>query len=61
VRRYGYRAAKDELERGNELDGYMIMLSSDTCLQEGPQFLEAPLYDPPRDDMTSFVVERSDR
>ena len=57
VKRYGYKAVKEELREGNETDGYFVMLSSDTCLESSPEFLKAAKYDFPSSDMMRYVKE----
>lgn len=57
IKRYGYRAVKDELEGGNEMDGYLVVLSSDTCLESSSEFLKAAEYDFPSGDMMRYTIE----
>ena len=59
MKRYGYKAVKDELGEDNETDGYLIMLSSDTCLESGPDFLKSTKYDFPDSDMVRYIIETS--
>ncbi len=59
IKRFGYKAVKDELGEGNEMDGYLIMLSSDTCLESDPEFLRSMEYNLPDRDMVRHIVETS--
>ncbi len=57
MKRYGHHAVKEELCQGNETDGALIMLSSDTCLERDPSFLQAAPYELPPEDIVRFMVE----
>jgi len=57
IKCYGYHAVKEELREGNETDGTLIMLSSDTCLERDPSFLQAAPFELPPEDLVRFMVE----
>ena len=57
IKRYGYYAAKEELRGGNETDGTLIVLSSDTCLERDPSFLQVAPFELPPADLVRFMLE----
>jgi hypothetical protein len=57
IKRYGFRAVKEALRQDRQVDGSLIMLSSDTCLEKGTGFLERPPYELPLGDLVRFVVQ----
>lgn len=56
IKRYGYQAIRNELSRGREADGVLLMLSSDTCLEKDSSFLRMAPYELPPDDLMRFTV-----